>query len=41
MNIKKENIYSMEEIKEKLSLKYKNSLLAVEDEFSQLTKKMK
>ena len=29
------------EIKEKLSLKYKNSLLAVEDEFSQLTKKMK
>lgn len=29
------------EIKEKLSLKYKNSLLSVEDEFSQITKKMK
>lgn len=29
------------EIKEKLCAKYKNSLLAVEDEFSQITKKMK
>lgn len=29
------------EIEEKLCTKYKNSLLAVEDEFSQLTKKMK
>ena len=29
------------EIKQKLYSKYKNSLLALEDEFSQITKKMK
>ena len=37
----KQKYKETEKIKQKLCAKYKNSLLAVEDEFSQLTKKMK
>lgn len=37
----KRNKLFIKKLKQKLYSKYKNSLLALEDEFSQITKKMK